>query len=110
MLGPAKNTRLKEGAIQNQLAAALEKIEQGYFAFGSVELVLSVYRQPGHAPAFRSQRVAAAGEGLLLHQELLVCSLPLLLRHYPGYIHHAFVVVLFACCHLISPLFGGYKS
>src|SRR6266446_4895658 len=111
MLGPAEDARLEEGAVDDQLTAALEQIEQAYLAFGSVELVLLVHSQPRHPPAFGGQRVTGAGQGLFLHEELLARSLPLLLRHDRGCVHRempfpVFLVSLFACCHLISPLFS----
>src|SRR5271163_4889316 len=84
VLGPAEHSGLEEGAIDDQLTAAFEQIEQAYLALGSVKLVLLVHSQPRHAPAFRGQRVTGAGEGLLLREELLVRSLPLLLRHNRG--------------------------
>src|SRR5215469_6178052 len=109
VLGPAEHPGLEEGAIDDQLLAALEQIEQAYLALGSVELVLLVHGQPRHPPAFGGQRVTGAGEGLLLHEELLACGLPLPLRHDRGRVHRelpfpVFLVALFACCHLISPL------
>src|SRR5579864_7781547 len=81
MVGPAEYPRLEEGAIEDQLTAALEQIEEAYFALGSFELVLLVDGQPRHAPALGGQRVTGAGEGLLFYEKLLVRSLPLLLRH-----------------------------
>ena len=87
VLGPAEHPGLEEGAIDDQLRAALEQIEQAYLALGSVELVLLVHGQPRHPPAFGGQRVTGAREGLLLHEELLARSLPLLLRHDRGCVH-----------------------
>src|ERR1700736_3757981 len=84
VLGPAEYPGLEEGAIDDQLAAALEQIEQAYLALGSVEHVLLVHSQPRHPPAFGRQRVTGAGQCLLLHEELLARSLPLLLRHDRG--------------------------
>src|SRR5580704_6594076 len=81
VLGPAEHPGLEEGAVDDQLTAALEQIEQADLALGSVELVLPVHSQPWHPPAFGGQRVTGAGQGLLLHEELLACSLPLLLRY-----------------------------
>src|ERR1700688_3005805 len=97
VLGPAEYPGLEGGAIDDQLTAALEQIEQAYLTLGSVELVLLVHNQPWHPPAFGGQRVTGAGQGLLLHEELLAPSLPLLLRHDRGCV---------ACCHLIAPLFS----
>src|SRR6202047_4650362 len=106
MLGPAEHPGLEEGAIEDQLTAALEQIEQAYLALGSVELVLLVHSHPWHPPAFGCQCVTGAGQGLLLHEELLAPSLPLLLRHDWGCVHRempfpVFLVSLFACGHLI---------
>src|SRR5579864_3541004 len=111
VFGPAEDARFEEGAIDDQLTAALEQIEQAYLALGSVELVLLVHSQPRHPPAFGGQPVTGAGQGLLLHEELLARSLPLLLRHDRGCVHRempfpVFLVSLFPCCHLISPLFS----
>src|SRR2546425_6339356 len=66
VLGPAEHPGLEEGAIDDQLTAALEQIEQAYLALGSVELVRLVHSQPRHPPAFSGQRVTGAGQGLLL--------------------------------------------
>src|SRR5271156_2105133 len=111
VLRPAEYPGLEEGTIDDQLAAALEQIEQAYLALGSVELVLLVHSQPRHPPAFGGQRVMGAGQGLLLHEDLLARSLPLMLRHDRGCVHREmpfplFLVSLFACCHLVSPLFS----
>src|SRR5580704_12338518 len=111
VLGPTEHPGLEEGAVDDQLMAALEQIEQTYLALGSVELVLLVYTQPRHPPAFRRQRVTGACQGLLLHEELLARSLPFLLRHDRGCVHRempfpGFLVSLFASCHFISPLFS----
>src|SRR5882724_10546746 len=105
MFGPAEHPGFEEGAIDDQLTAALEQIEQAYLAFGSIELVFLVHGQPRHPPAFGSQRVTGTGQRLLLHEELLAHSLPLLLRHDRRCLHRempfpVFLVSLLACCHL----------
>src|SRR5271170_5188957 len=84
VLGPAEHPGLEEGAIDDQLTAALEQIEQAYLALGSVERVPLVHSQPGHPPGLGGQRVTGAGQGLLLHEELLARSLPLLQRNDRG--------------------------
>src|ERR1700677_271129 len=84
VLGPAEHPGLEEGAINDQLTASLEQIEQTYLAPGSVELVLLVDSQPGHPPALSGQGVTEPGQGLLLLKKLLARSLPLLLRHDRG--------------------------
>src|SRR5580692_5098536 len=114
VLGPTEHSGFEEGTIDDQLTTALEQIEQAYFALGSLELVLLVHSQPRHPPTFGSQRVTGAGQGLLLHEELLARSLPLVLRHNRGCVHRempfpVFLVFLAACRHLISP-FGFYST
>src|SRR5271167_3595995 len=105
VLGPAEHAGLEEGAIDDQLTAALEQIEQAYLALGSVELVLLLHRHPRHPSTLGGQRITGAGEGLLLYEELLARSLPLLLRHDRGGLHRdipfrLLIVSLFACRHL----------
>src|SRR6516165_6018955 len=46
VIGPAEDAGLEEGAVDDQLTAALEQIEQAYIALGSVELVLLLDRHP----------------------------------------------------------------
>ncbi len=110
VLGPAEDSGLEEGAIDDQLPAAFEQIEQAHLPLGSVELVFLVHSQPRHPSAFSGQRVTGAGQGLLLHEELLARSLPLLLRHDWWCVlwkipFQLLRVSLFASCHIISPLF-----
>src|ERR1700678_1157882 len=96
MLRPAENPGLEKGAIDDQLRTALEQIEQTYLSTGSIELVLLAHRQPGHPPALGSHCVASAGQLLLLDQQLLARSLPLLRRHDRGRLHvvpDVFIVV-----------------
>src|SRR6267142_2837718 len=90
------------------LMVALEQIEQAYLALGSVELVLLLHRHPRHPSTLGGQRVTGAGQGLLLHEELLARNLPLLRRHDRRCFHSAFPALhfLLACCHIISPLFS----
>src|ERR1700729_1777201 len=84
---PAKHTGLEESAIEDQLTAALEQIEQAYLALGSIKIVFLVHSHPRHPTAFGCQRITRAGEGLLLNEQLLTRSLPLLLRHDSGCVH-----------------------
>src|SRR5580765_2807663 len=81
VLGPAKHSGLEEGAIEDQLPTALEQVEQANLTRGTLELVLLLHSQPRHPPALGGQRITGASEGLLLHEELLPRSLPLLLGH-----------------------------
>src|SRR5260370_11198611 len=107
--GPAEHPGLEEGAIDDQLPAALEQVEQASLALGPLEFVRLLDGHPRHPPAFGGQCVTGAGQGLLLREELLARSLPLLLRHDRGCVHRemsfpVFLVALLACCHLISPV------
>jgi hypothetical protein len=70
-----------EGAVHDQLAATLEEVEEGRFAFGPVEDVRLLDGQPGHAPALGGQRVTGAGVRLLFYEQVLACGLPLFARH-----------------------------
>src|SRR3989454_6553565 len=81
VLGPAEHSGLEEGAVDDQLKAALEQVEQANLTLGPVELVLLLHRHPRHPSTLGGQRITGAGQGLLLHEELLARSLPLLLRH-----------------------------
>src|SRR5438045_2500408 len=81
MFGPADHARLEEGAVDDQLPAAVEQIEQVHLALRPVELVLLLHGHPWHPSTLRSQRVTGAGQLLLLHQQFLACGLPLLRRH-----------------------------
>ena len=87
MLGPAGHAGLEKGAIDDQLTATVEQVEQARLALGPVELVLLLHRQPRHPPTLGGQRVTGAGQLLLLHEQLLARGLPLLLRHDRGCVH-----------------------
>src|SRR5262249_43690729 len=87
VLGPAEHTGLEERAIDDQLPAALEQLEQTHSALGSVELVLLGHSLPRHAPTLGGQRVTGVGQFLLLHEQLLAGSLPLLRRNDRGCLH-----------------------
>src|SRR6266550_4554225 len=81
VLGPAEHPGLEESAIDDQLLAALEQVEQANLTLGSVELVLLLHRHPRHPSTLGGQRITGAGQALLLHEEILARGLPLLLRH-----------------------------
>jgi hypothetical protein len=78
MFGPAEHAGLEEGAIDDQLTATVEELEQGRAALRAVELVALLDRQPRHPPALGGQRVASTRQFLLLHQQPLARSLPFL--------------------------------
>jgi len=77
MVGPAENARFEEGPVDDQLTTALEEVEQARLALGSVELVVLLHGQPRHAAALGGQCVAGAGQLLLLPEQLLPRSLPI---------------------------------
>src|SRR5439155_7800088 len=81
MLGPAFHAGLEESAVDDQLTAAMEQIEEARLTLGPVELVRLLHGQPRHPPTLGGQRVTGAGQLLLLHEQLLARSLPLLRRH-----------------------------
>jgi hypothetical protein len=68
MLGPAEHARFEEGAIDDQLSAALKQIEQAHFALGSVELVRLLNGRPGHPAALGGQRVTGTSQFLLFDE------------------------------------------
>ena len=78
VLGPAVHAGLEEGAVDDQLTAAVEQVEQARPAVGPVERVLLLHGQPRHPPTLGGQRVTGAGQLLLLHEQLLARGLPLL--------------------------------
>src|ERR1700722_1591506 len=100
MFRPPEYPGLEEGAIDDQLRPAVEQIRQAYLALGSVDLVLLVHRQPGHPPARSSHGVPSTGQLLLLDQQLLARSLPLLRQHDRGRLHvlSVHVSLLPRCC------------
>src|SRR5277367_2137853 len=82
MVRPAKHAGFEEGAVDDELAPAFEQVEQARFAVASVELVLLLYSHPRHTPALCGQRIALAGELLLLSQQVLASRKPFIVRHY----------------------------
>ena len=94
MFGPADHARLEEGPVDDQLPAAVEQVEQTSLALGALELVLLLHGQPRHPATLGGQRVTSVGHLLLLREQLLARSLPLLRRHNSGGIH----LLLFLFC------------
>ena len=74
MLRPAAHAGLEEEAVQDQLAAPLEQVEQARGAVRALEPVVLVDRHPRHPPAL-GERVAGTRQLLLLHQQLLAGGL-----------------------------------
>src|SRR4029077_6559052 len=50
MLGPAFHAGFEERAVNDQLTAAVEQVEQARLALGSVEFVILLHGQPRHSP------------------------------------------------------------
>src|SRR5205807_3091581 len=76
VLGPAEHPGLKERAIDDQLPAALEQVEQADLALSALERVLLFHQRPWHSSTLRGERITRAGESLLLHQKLLPVQPP----------------------------------
>src|ERR1041385_2493429 len=81
MLRPAVHAGLEEGAVDDELVAAVEQVEQARPALGPVERVGLLHRHPRHPPPLGGERVTGAGVGLLLDEKLFARSLPLPRRH-----------------------------
>src|ERR1700751_3171831 len=81
MVGPAEDAGFEEGAVDDQLAAALEEVEEAGFAVGAVELVQLLDGHPWHAPTLGGEGIALAGELFLFGQQVLASGEPFI----PGY-------------------------
>jgi hypothetical protein len=73
--------RAEHEVADDELAAPVEQVEQGGLAFGALEDVLLLDLDHGELAALGDERVAAAGELLLLGEELLAVAEPFV----PGY-------------------------
>src|SRR5262249_35655092 len=93
MVGPAEDSGLEEGAVDDQLTATFKQVEQSHFALRSHELVLFLYGHPWHPTALGGHCVTCAGEGLLLYEKLLARGFPLLRRDNRGSLHLGFLVL-----------------
>src|SRR5205085_3301180 len=72
---------LEEGAVDDQLPAAFEQVEQAHFALWPLEFVRLRDGHPRHPPALGGQRVTGARQGFFLHEHLPVRRLPRRRRH-----------------------------
>ena len=79
-LGPAGHAGLEEEAVDDQLTAPSEQVEQTHRAIRALEGVLLLHGHSRHPAALGGQRIAGAGQLFLLHQQLLACGFPLLGR------------------------------
>src|SRR6185503_10351642 len=95
VFGPAVHAGLAEGAVDDQLTAAVEQVEQAGLALRAVELIRLLHSQPRHSAALSGQSVTGVGQGLLFHEELLARGLPLLWRHDRGWVHYAISLPVF---------------
>src|SRR5919198_6244303 len=86
-LWPVDHAGLEEEAVDDELAAPLEQLDQAHRPVRSVEAVLLLHRKPRHPPALGGQRITGVGEPLLLYQQLLAGGLPFLRRNDPGCVH-----------------------
>ena len=77
-LGPTAHPWLEEEAVDDQLAPALEQVEQAHPPLGSLEGVVLAHGLARHPPAFGGERIAGAGQLLLLDQQLLAGGVPFL--------------------------------
>src|SRR5262249_26411954 len=112
MLGPAEDAGLEEGAVDDQLTAAFEQVEQAHPALGPVELVGLLHRHPRHPSTLGGQRITRARQCFFLHQPLRPRGRPLLVRHDRRGVHSEMsLVVLFVCrlvpVHVALPLLFG---
>ena len=86
-LRPARDAGLEERAVDEQLPAALEEVQQAHRPLRPIELVALLHRHPRHPSALGGQRVAVAAELFLLDVQLLTRRLPFLLRNDLGCLH-----------------------
>src|SRR4029453_16499299 len=88
------------GAIDDQLTATFEEVEQPHLALGAVKRVRLLHRHPGHPSTLGSQRIASAHHRLLLYQQPLARSFPVLRRHYRWCVRGKFAVSDLVLLHL----------
>ena len=81
VLGPAEHPGFKEGAVDDQLAAALEQVKQACLAVGTFKFVRFLDGHPRHPPPFGGQGVPGPHMGLFLHEHLLARHVPCLRRN-----------------------------
>ena len=73
-----------EGAVDDQLAAAVEEVGQAGRAIRALEAVVLFDGHPGHPPPLGREGVACAHVLLLLHKQLLASRLPVLRGNHAG--------------------------
>jgi hypothetical protein len=78
---PAVYARREHEVVDDQLAAAVEQVEQARPATGPLEHIVLLDAHHWQAPALGGQRVTSASGLLLLRQQTLPSGLPLGLGH-----------------------------
>jgi hypothetical protein len=73
---PAEHVRLEEGAVDDQLPAALEQVEKTGAAVRPLEPVRLLHGHPWHAPALGGKSVTSAHMSLFLDEHALARGLP----------------------------------
>jgi hypothetical protein len=76
MFRPSEDAGLEERAVDDELAAPLEQVEQARLALRAFEHIVFLDEQPRHAAALGGQRVLGAGERLFLDKHLLEGAFP----------------------------------
>jgi hypothetical protein len=79
---PALDARGEHKVVDDQLAAAIEQIEQGRLAVRALEDVLLLDPDHREPASLCGKRVARSGEFLLLGQQFLAGCKPLVWGHY----------------------------
>jgi hypothetical protein len=80
-LGPAVDARLEEEPVDDELAAALEEVEETRRAVRALERVVLLHGHPRHPATLGGEGIAGAGQPFLLHEQRLTRGGPLLRRH-----------------------------
>src|SRR3954451_11533804 len=86
-LGEARDAGLVEEAVDDELAAPVEQVEQACRAVRALEAVVLVDRHARHAAALGGERVARPGQLLLLGEQVGAGGLPLLRGHDGRQVH-----------------------
>jgi hypothetical protein len=76
VLRPAEHAGLEKGAVDDQLPASLEQVEQAEPPLLSLELIGLLNGHPRHAPALGGQSVTGMRQGFFLREQLLARCLP----------------------------------
>jgi hypothetical protein len=80
-LGPAGHAGLEEEPVDDQLAAAVEQVDQARRSVRAHERVVLLDGHHRHPPTLGGDRVAGASQLLLLHQQFVASGLPLVRGH-----------------------------